>query len=67
MKEPLKLLRRELAKHRRKPIAYVVAGHNGSGKSTLWAERLAPGLKVPLINADRLTLSILPDAKSGRR
>ena len=32
----------------------------------LWRDRLAPGLRVPLINADRLTLSILPDAKSGR-
>lgn len=45
-----------------KPVAFVLAGHNGSGKSTLWAERLAPRLRIPLVNADRLTLSILPEA-----
>ena len=39
----------------------MLAGHNGSGKSTLWYELLAPVLKMPLINADRLMLSILPD------
>ncbi|MFO1219664.1 MAG: zeta toxin family protein [Burkholderiaceae bacterium] len=44
----------------RKPAAFVLAGHNGSGKSTLWYERLAPKLHLPLINADRLTASILP-------
>ena len=44
-----------------KPIAIVLAGHNGSGKSTLWKEKLAPTLKIPLINADRLTSSILPE------
>lgn len=44
----------------RKPVAFVVAGHNGSGKSTLWYDRLAPKLRIPLINADRLMLSILP-------
>jgi predicted ABC-type ATPase len=38
----------------------VIAGHNGSGKSTLWYQRLADRLQMPLINADRLTLSILP-------
>lgn len=67
MKEPLRLLRKALSKHRKKPIAYVVAGHNGSGKSTLWRERLAPGLRVPLINADRLTLSILPEPGANGR
>jgi predicted ABC-type ATPase len=46
-----------------KPVAFVLAGHNGSGKSTLWAERLAPRLQIPLVNADRLTLSILPEAE----
>ena len=49
-----------------KPLAIVLAGHNGSGKSTLWYDKLADQLKIPLINADRLTLSILPhpiDAK----
>jgi predicted ABC-type ATPase len=51
-----------------KPTAFVLAGHNGSGKTTLWNERLAPQLKIPLINADRITASILPpaDAKSGQ-
>lgn len=44
-----------------KPIAFVLAGHNGSGKSTLWYERLADHLEIPLVNADRLTMSILPE------
>lgn len=44
----------------RKQAAFVLAGHNGSGKSTLWYQRLAAQLQVPLINADRLTASILP-------
>lgn len=43
-----------------RPAAFVLAGHNGSGKSTLWDSRLSPMLHMPLINADRLTLSILP-------
>jgi predicted ABC-type ATPase len=47
-----------------KPLAIVLAGHNGSGKSTLWYNKLADVLQIPLINADRLTLSILP-APSG--
>jgi predicted ABC-type ATPase len=38
----------------------VLAGHNGSGKSTLWQDRLSGDLQIPLINADRLTESILP-------
>ncbi len=46
-----------------KPLAIIVAGHNGSGKSTMWNERLAPGLQMPLINADRMMLSILPEPK----
>jgi predicted ABC-type ATPase len=45
----------------KKPVAFVLAGHNGSGKSTLWNERLSKHLEIPLINADRLTLSILPE------
>ncbi|WP_395015333.1 zeta toxin family protein [Dongia sp.] len=44
-----------------KPLAIVLAGHNGSGKSTLWYKRLAPVLKMPLVNADRLMMSILPE------
>jgi predicted ABC-type ATPase len=47
-----------------KPLAIVLAGHNGSGKSTLWYGKLADVLKIPLINADRLTLSI-PPAPAG--
>lgn len=43
------------------PIAVVLAGHNGSGKSTLWYERLSNRLEMPLVNADRLTMSLLPD------
>jgi predicted ABC-type ATPase len=43
-----------------KPVAIVLAGHNGSGKSTLWYDRLADDLQIPLVNADRLTLSLLP-------
>lgn len=44
-----------------RPIAFVLAGHNGSGKSTLWHDRLAPIVQMPLINADRLIMSILPE------
>jgi predicted ABC-type ATPase len=44
-----------------KPLAVILAGHNGSGKSTLWKERLSETLRVPLVNADRLTLSMLPE------
>lgn len=45
-----------------KALAIVLAGHNGSGKSTLWygKERLAEKFQIPLINADRMMLSILP-------
>lgn len=45
----------------RKPLAIVVAGHNGSGKSTMWSELLADRLQMPLINADRMMMSILPE------
>ncbi|NHZ80931.1 toxin [Massilia sp. CCM 8695] len=46
---------------RDKPLPVVLAGHNGSGKSTLWYRFLAPRLQVPLLNADRMMLSILPE------
>lgn len=49
-----------------KPLAIVVAGHNGSGKSTMWNQILAPRIQVPLINADRMMLSILPEPVAGR-
>jgi predicted ABC-type ATPase len=48
-----------------KPLAIVLAGHNGSGKSTFWYGKLADVLQIPLINADRLTLSILPAPKGN--
>lgn len=44
-----------------KPLAIILAGHNGSGKSTLWYEHLADKFRLPLINADRMMLSILPE------
>ena len=55
--DPTELLKSIAGK---KPLAIVLAGHNGSGKSTLWYDKLADLLRIPLINADRLTLSILP-------
>jgi predicted ABC-type ATPase len=45
-----------------KPLAIILAGHNGSGKSTMWRRSLADTLRIPLINADRMMLSILPEA-----
>lgn len=50
-----------------KPLAIVLAGHNGSGKSTLWYEHIADQLRIPLINADRMMLSVLPEADNERR
>ena len=47
-----------------KPLAVIVAGHNGSGKSTMWRQVLADVMQIPLINADRMMLSILPEADS---
>jgi predicted ABC-type ATPase len=44
-----------------KPLGVIVAGHNGSGKSTMWHSSLADRLEMPLINADRMMLSILPE------
>lgn len=54
------LLAQALVRADSRPLAFVLAGHNGSGKSTLWTQRIAPIVKVPLINADRLITSILP-------
>jgi len=50
----------------KRPIAVVLAGHNGSGKSTMWYEQLSNQLKIPLMNADRLMLSLFPEA-SGKK
>ena len=58
------LLRQELQGQERPP-AVILTGHNGSGKSTLWYRLLANELKMPLVNADRLTLSILPETRDG--
>ena len=55
---------REAQSRTRKPLAIVVAGHNGSGKSTMWRRDLSLVLKMPLINADRLALSIYPEPDS---
>jgi predicted ABC-type ATPase len=62
-KKPPNLLRLldDATKNVKKPLAFVLAGHNGSGKTTLWTERLSDALAIPLINADRLTLSMLPE------
>jgi predicted ABC-type ATPase len=49
----------------KKPLAIVLAGHNGSGKSTMWRKTLSGQLQIPLINADRMMLSILPEADSS--
>ncbi|MCZ8043250.1 MAG: zeta toxin family protein [Beijerinckiaceae bacterium] len=45
----------------KKPLAIVLAGHNGSGKSTMWRKSLSGQLEIPLVNADRIMLSILPE------
>jgi len=47
-----------------KPLGIVVAGHNGSGKSTMWRKHLSPRLQIPLVNADRMMLSVLPELSS---
>ncbi|MBL8560295.1 MAG: hypothetical protein JNM47_16355 [Hyphomonadaceae bacterium] len=49
-----------------KPFAIVVAGHNGSGKSTMWYERLASEFQIPLINADRMMMSTLPEVAADK-
>jgi len=48
-----------------KPLAVILAGHNGSGKSTLWYRGgIAAHFQMPLINADRMMLSILPETSA---
>lgn len=44
-----------------KPLSIVLAGHNGSGKSTFWYQKLSDALQLPLINADRMMMSVLPE------
>jgi predicted ABC-type ATPase len=48
----------------KKPLAIILAGHNGSGKSTMWRRMLSGHLQIPLVNADRIMLSILPEPGS---
>lgn len=48
----------------KKPLAIILAGHNGSGKSTMWRRSLSDQLQIPLVNADRMMLSILPEPDS---
>ncbi len=55
----------EAQKRTKKPLAIVVAGHNGSGKSTMWRKSLSSHLQIPLLNADRMMLSILPEPDSS--
>ncbi|MRW90484.1 toxin [Duganella sp. FT80W] len=43
------------------PLAVIMAGHNGSGKSTMWNTYISPQFKIPLINADRMMMSTLPE------
>lgn len=50
-----------------KPLAIILAGHNGSGKSTFWYQHVADELQIPLVNADRMMLSILPAAGPDHR
>lgn len=49
------------------PLAIIIAGHNGSGKSTMWYVDLADKFQFPLVNADRMMMSILPEVNSGAR
>lgn len=46
-----------------KPLAVILAGHNGSGKSTLWYNHLVNSFRIPLVNADRMMMSILPEVQ----
>ncbi len=48
-----------------KPLGIVLAGHNGSGKSTMWREHLSSKLQIPLVNADRMMMSVLPEPRRG--
>lgn len=49
-----------------KPLGIILAGHNGSGKSTMWRDHLSPRLQIPLVNADRMMMSVLPDVPLAR-
>ena len=66
MRSAIEALRqvRQSQEKRRKPLAIILAGHNGSGKSTFWRRNLADELRIPLVNADRMMLAILPEQAS---
>src|SRR5689334_1746261 len=51
----------------RKPLAVILAGHNGSGKSTMWQKHLSADFRIPLVNADRMMMSVLPDVGSDMK
>jgi predicted ABC-type ATPase len=51
----------------KKPLAVILAGHNGSGKSTMWYNHLAAHFQIPLVNADRMMMSILPEKAEKKR
>ena len=54
-------------KKSRKPLAVVLAGHNGSGKTTFWYDHVVNRFQIPLLNADRIFMSILPEAVAGEK
>jgi predicted ABC-type ATPase len=54
-----RVLRAQAASKR--PLGVVLAGHNGSGKSTMWRKHLSPRIRIPLVNADRMMLAVLPE------
>ncbi|MGP4753945.1 zeta toxin family protein [Agrobacterium pusense] len=55
---------KETQRGTQKPLAIILAGHNGSGKSTMWRKTLSDKLQIPLVNADRMMMSILPEPNS---
>lgn len=50
-----------------KPLGIVLSGHNGSGKSTMWRKHLSAKLRIPLVNADRMMLAVLPEPNRKKR
>ena len=51
----------------KKPLAVILAGHNGSGKSTMWLNHLSSDFRIPLVNADRMMMSVLPEPDRASR
>lgn len=66
LSEAIKIVISEQKKSK-KPLAIILAGHNGSGKSTMWYEHLSDKFRIPLINADRMMMSILPEISYSRQ